>query len=186
MIFIAVTSLVAWVTLNPPQGEQFASISVLNQNMEAYDYFPANTTTVQENLLVSWNIQVYNHMGTVQYILIIIRLSNATLSGPNATARIPGSGPIIANFTRVAMVGETWNVPLQWSIVNDTTGSLSEIQTVKVNNQASNPNLSSVNGKNYRIVIELWTYDVEIHGFIFSYRSQGMVTSIWNQLWFNV
>ncbi len=186
IIFLGLTALIAWVIQNPARAEEFASISVLNEKMMASNYYPGNTTLVPENTLLSWDIQVYNHLGSIQLMLVIARLSNATLSEPNATYNLPGSGFPIANFTKLVLSNETWTIPLQWEIVNDTTGSAASIQVMRVNNQTVYPNLPSVSGKNFRVEIELWTYDVEIQDFLFSFHTDHRVSSVWNQVWFNI
>ena len=186
IIFLGLTALIGWVLQNPAQAEKFASISVLNEKMMASNYYPGNTTLVPKDTLLSWNIQVYNHLGSIQLMLVRAKLSNATLSEPNATYNLPGSGFPIANFTKVVLNNETWTIPLQWEIVNETTGSAASIHAMRVNDQTLYPNLPSVSGQNFRIEIELWTYDLEIHAFLFSFRTDHMVSSVWNQLWFNI
>ncbi len=187
LVLLASTSMVTWVIVTPPRFEQYASISVLSQRLTASNYFPGNTSTVEPGQPVSWNIQVYNHMGAAQLLLLIVRLSNETIAGPDATTNSPSSGTALLELTRATLNDETWTVPLQWSVINITQTNQVAIQIMQVNSATiGGINVSSPSGKNFRIIVELWTYDIETHSFIFSFKSDGAIRIAWNQLWFDV
>ncbi len=187
LVFLALTALTAWVVANPPRFEEFISLSVLSMNMTGTGYFSSNTSTVGTGELISWNIQIYNHMGSTQLLLVDVKLSNETLPGPDAKANSPSSGMSLFRASRAILGNETWKMPLQWSIVDHTQGGVVVMQRMQVNNQtASGINVSANSGMNFRIVIELWTYDLQTHNFIFSFQSNGILRSVWSQLWFDV
>jgi uncharacterized membrane protein len=183
---LILTSLLAWVSATPPRTEQFASVSVLGSRMTVANYFPNNVATVTLNEQIGWNLQVYNHMGTSQLFLLKVILANTTITGPDAARNIPTQGSLLMQSFRVVLNNETWSLPLQWSITGETNaGGSTTIQTMMVNNNPVNGGISAVNGKSFRIVLELWSYDTQEHNVIFSFEVSGVLNSIFNQVWFN-
>jgi hypothetical protein len=186
--FLIMTSLIAWVYAHQPSTEQFASVSLLGSNNTAADYFPSNITTVTLNEQIQWNAQIYNHMGTAQLFLVYIKLSNTSYTlGPNATSNSPNQEPPVAQFYRAVLNGETWNIPLQWSLTGESiAGGSTTIKNMTVNGSPASPvGASAVGGRGFRIIVELWSYDVEDKSFIFSFEANEVLESIFNQIYFN-
>ncbi len=175
----------AWLSVNPPAYEQFASVSVLDANLGTISYFPGNTSKVQLGQVITWEIQLYNHVGSTQLFLVDVKLSNETIPGPVASTNQPSAGTVVFQATKATLNNETWIFPLQWSVANFTRAGLATITNMQVNNQTSSVNVSAISGRNFRMVVELWTYDVQNHNFLFSFRSGGTVESVWGQLWFD-
>jgi len=180
-------SATAWIIANPPKIDEFSSVSILGPALTASSYFPGNNTTVKLNETVQWNLQVYNHMGSTQLFLVNITLSNSTIPGPNAASNTPSGGYQLLRIYRAVENNQTWTLPLQWSITNDTSSSgTTTIQTMTINNTpVSGIGLPAIGGTDFRIVIELWSYDLQTHGYVFSFMSNGAQTSVFNQVWFN-
>jgi hypothetical protein len=125
-------------------------------------------------------------MGTSQLFLLKVILANTTITGPDAARNIPTQGSLLMQSFRVVLNNETWSLPLQWSITGETNaGGSTTIQTMMVNNNPVNGGISAVNGKSFRIVLELWSYDTQEHNVIFSFEVSGVLNSIFNQVWFN-
>jgi hypothetical protein len=187
LAFLVLTSLVAWVVANPPTNEDFASISVLGSRMNTVSYFPNNITTVFLNEPIQWNVQVYNHMSTTQLFAVYIKLANVTATSPNATSNTPSGGSLLLQSHRAVLRNETWNLPLAWSVTSETSVSgTTKIQSMTINNAlVPGIDLSAVGGTNFRIVIELWSYDVQTHSFLFSFMTRTGLNSVFNQIWFN-
>jgi hypothetical protein len=192
--FLVLTSAIAWVEANPPRIEQFASLSLLGSNMSAAFYFPNNVTTVARNERVIWDVQIYNHMGSSQLFQLVVKLSNSSRTfdpGPNATSNTPSQGAVLLRSYKALLNNEMWNFPLQWSITGETTSlgpnPSTTLQSIVVNNATIQPQIpvSAVGGKNFRIVVELSSYDQQIPGFVFSFVANGVLESIFNQVWFN-
>jgi hypothetical protein len=186
-VFLVLVSTVAWVAENPPMIDEFSSISVLGPTMTASSYFPGNSTTVVRNETVLWNVQVFNHMGTLQLFLVRIKLANFTIYGPNATTNSPSEGFRLLDVYRAVKYDETWSLPIQWSIMdNPSSSGTTTIQTMMINNSTvSGIGVSAAGGTNLRIVIELYSYDTEANGFVFSFTSNGVLESVFDQIWFN-
>ncbi|HVH15878.1 MAG TPA: hypothetical protein VNA15_09205 [Candidatus Angelobacter sp.] len=175
---------------HPPRVEEFSSIALLGETMNTTNYFPNNATSVLLNQQISWEVQVYNHMGSVQLYQVKVSVTNTTINGmpagPNATSHTPSQGDMVLETYRVLLNGENWNLPLQWSITQETNGGgITTIQGMKVNNNVVPVGISAVSGKSFRIVIELWSYDTETHDFIFSFTGNGVLYSVFNQIWFD-
>jgi len=186
--FLIMTSLFAWVNAHQPTTEQFASISLLGSNNTATDYFPNNIPKVTLNEQIQWNAQIYNHMGTAQLFLAYIKLSNTSyILGPNATSNSPNREPPLAQFYRVVLNDQTWNIPLEWSLTGESiAGGQTTIQNMTLNGSPTAPvDVSAVGGSGFRIIVELWSYDVEGKSFIFSFEANEVLESIFNQIYFN-
>jgi len=184
LIFLVSSSVVAWIIINPPQFEQFATVSVLGEDMRATNYFPGNSSKIQSQTLFRWNIQAYNHMGATQLFLLNVKLANETTTGPVYKSNLPSAGVSLSNFTRAVVNNETWTQPLNWSIVS-TQGNTT-IHQMQVNGYTKDLSLTSSLGRNFRIVIELWSYDLESDGFIFTFIASARLSSVWNQIWFDL
>ncbi len=164
LLFLSLTSVTAWVVANPPMQDQFASISVLGTDMTATNYFPAGNSTITPQEAVQWNVFVYNHLGTAQLFLLTMKLANQTISGPSSPTNTPNAGKILMQTYRAVL-----------------------IDSVNVNGQLTNGTMISANGgQNFRIVLELEAYDFQTGSFIFSFRSNGTVRSVWDQIWFSL
>lgn len=191
LVFLVLASLVAWVVANPPVNEDFASISVLGSRMTAAFYFPNNDTTVVTNEPIQWYVQVYNHERDLQLFSVYVILANLTTTSPNATSHTPSGGTMLAQYYRAMQNGETWTIPLSWSITNRTitpgiVTNTTTINRVTVNNQVVNSaDVSAIGGANFRIVIELWSYSAQSRSYTFSYIANGLLDSVFDQIWFN-
>jgi len=192
LLFLSLTSVTAWVVANPPMQDQFASITVLGTDMTATNYFPAGNSTITPQEAVQWNVFVYNHLGTAQLFLLTMKLANQTISGPSSPTNTPNAGKILMQTYRAVLGNETWNIPINWfvdSFTNTTTpqGNTIGIDSVNVNGQLTNGTMISANGgQNFRIVLELEAYDFQTGSFVFSFRSNGTVRSVWDQIWFSL
>lgn len=188
-------SLVAWIYLNPPASEQFASISILGPLNTAGPYFPNNNSVVTVgNETIPWTIQVYNHLGSSQLFQVKVLLANRTIPGPDPSTNTPTNGtlaPVIFQEYHGVLDNDNWTIPMQWSISNRTvSGSTVTIHSMIVNGQnVSNVEVSAPtsdpNTSNFRLVIELRTYYIPTQGFLFSYLSDRQ-HSVFNQIWFTV
>ncbi len=191
LIFLVIASLAAWIVANPPANEDFASISVLGSQMNAAFYFPNNDTTVAMNEPIQWYVQVYNHERDLQLFSLYVILANLTTTSPNATSNTPSGGTMLAQYYRAMHNGETWTVPLSWSITNETSTLRSGTNTtiirrVTLNNQVvNNADISAIGGTHFRIVIELWSYSEQSHSYIFSFTANEVLDSVFDQIWFN-
>jgi len=182
-----VTSAVAYGFLNPPPSEQFFALWILGSEGLAEHYYPnddPNLTTGEE---VNWTLGVYNHMGSLQYAVVRVKLLNATTASPDDLTGTPSPASPLFEFTRVLVDNETWSLPFKWSIENLDARGRSLILTGLAINQAHfrGELASAVSGFNYRFIFELWFYDQTSNDLSFSWEISNVKHSVWTQIWFN-
>lgn len=188
VITTIVTSSVAFVMLSPPASERFFATWVLGTNGLAQNYFPNNDTNIGLNEQLNWTLGVYNHMGSLEYVVIRVKLLNSSIRSPDELAGTPSPAPVIFQFTRVLLVNETWSHPFVWKITNFTlTKNTLLIRQLSINQfPVTNSFVTAEDGLNLRFVFELWFYDQGANDLVFSSQSGGSGYVAWTQLWFNV
>jgi hypothetical protein len=187
IIATIVTSSAAYLVLNPPPTEQFFAMWVLGAKGLAEDYYPNNNSTLAVGEQVNWTLGVYNHMGSLQYVIVRVKLLNSTTSSPDELTGTPSPAPEVSEFSRILVDNETWSIPFVWQLVNLTQqGSTVIVTEMSINQTLFSGNLgSAVSGNNFRLVFELWYYDENSGDVSFSWNSGGSQHSVWTQIWFN-
>ena len=185
LILISTVPVISMVI--PRNAEPFFAMGVLGENMMAAQYYPDDNPNIQVGSLVRWHLGVYNHMGSVQYVAVRVKLLNSTLPSSNSSSCVPSDVPAFFEFRHVLVKNETWWFPFYWSIseVMPQGDSLVITQLV-VNNMTLGLNAQAFSGYNFRVVFELWVYDEVLQGFDFAWKSGGEDRCVWNQIWFNV
>ena len=192
LAFIVIVTIVAagaaYVVLSPPPSEQFYAMYILGSNGLAEHYYPNDNPNLTVGEPVNWTIGVYNHMGTLQYVVIRVKLLNSTLASPDELTGTPSSSVPLFEFTRVLVDNETWTTPFVWRVVNvSRSPSALSITRISINQISLSGDLAkAVSGNNYRFVFELWFYDKATNALVFSWRAQNAQRSVWTQIWFNV
>jgi hypothetical protein len=182
------SSGVAYSVLNPPPSEQFFAMYILGSNGLAEHYYPNDNPNLTVGQPVNWTICVYNHMGSLQYVVVSVKLLNSTLRSPDELSGTPSSVVPVAQFVRVLVNNETWTMPFVWKLLG-TRSSVGRILItgISINQVTFTGDLvEAVSGINYRLVFELWFYDMATNGLVFSWGTQSGQRSVWTQIWFNV
>ena len=187
IIATVVASTLAYVTLNPRAEEHFFANWILGSQGLVANYYPNNNPNIGVREEVRWTLGVYNHMGSLQYVVLRVKLLNSTMTSPNDTLDQPSPSPAILEFARVLVNNETWSIPFVWEILNSTVAGGRVIITSLSINQTSlrGQFASAVSGYNFRFVFELWYYDATKNDLAFSWRTDGQVHVVWTQIWFN-
>jgi len=182
-----VTSGIAYAFLYPPSSERFFAMWILGSEGLAEHYFPDDDPNLGMAEEVDWTLGVYNHMGSIQYVVVRVKLLNSTIAGPDDVSGTPSPVSPILEFTRVLADNETWFIPFAWRIESLSSGDSNTVLTaLSINQVPFNGQLvSAVSGFNYRFVFELWFYDVASGDLAFSWRSDRSSHSVWTQMWFN-
>jgi hypothetical protein len=185
--FLIVFEMVAYVATTPRPGEQFYQLYVLGANHLVADYYPNDDSNITLGTSVSWYLGVTNNVGSVQLVEIRIKLGNQTIQPPDDQTGLPSTAPLIADFHRVLLDNETWEFPFIWQILNATSsGGITRILGLQVNNKTIPVlNSSAQNGYNFRLIIELWTWNVDFSSFQFGWYSGTDHRIAWLQVWFN-
>ena len=192
LVFMAtttiVTSGVAYAVLNPPPSERFYAMYILGSNGLVEHYYPNDDPDLAIGKPVNWTIGVYNHMGSLQYVVVRVKLLNSTLPSPSEITGTPSVRTPLFEFARVLVDNETWSIPFVWRILNVSPSSGGLLVTgISINQVTLTGDLArAVSGFNYRFVFELWFYDGATNDLVFSWHTQSARYSVWTQIWFNV
>ena len=193
VIFISATiifSMLAYVAVTPRPKEQFFQIYVLGETRMAERYYPDNNPNIPVGQLVQWYLGTTNFMGSVQYLVIKVKLGNSTIKAPDDINYIPSPAPVLLEFRKVLMDNETWEFPFAWiigEISEDGDMAYATVLVINVKNgvEVQAGRVSALNGQNFRIIFELWTLDPATEELIFGWRAGGEQKAAWLQVWFN-
>jgi hypothetical protein len=187
VISTMITSSAAYVIVSPQPSEQFFLMRVLGSNGLEENYYPNNNSTLTIGESVNWTIGVYNHMSSLEYVVIRVKLLNSTILGPDELTATPSPAPTLLEFRRILVDNETYSLPFVWKL-NDVTasGNYLRIIALTINGTPFAGSLATAeSGLNYRFVFELWFYDTNTNQLSFSWTTQSTIHIVWNQLWFN-
>ena len=150
------------------------------------NYYPRGDSTINVGETVSWNVNVNNMMGGSEYVSVRLRL-DPTKTGSNDNVPSPYLEGHITEIEHVLMNNSTWTMPLDWTITSiDREENNVRIRSLNANGiDVNNLNVSSSSGS-FRMVLELWRYDIESKNFVFYWSAAGDNRSAWNHIWFNV
>ena len=193
VFFVIVTvtvSALTYVELTPPYTDQFFSMWIVGSNGLTEDYFPNNNPNLIPGEQVNWTLGVYNHMSSLEYVVVRVKLLNETETSPNEQTGVASPVPEIFEFAKVLVSNETWTIPFPWDIVNAVSingGVL--INSLAINGTMITGNLAqAAGGLDFRFVFELWFYDKTAGNLVFSWTTPTPTPatySVWTQLWFN-
>lgn len=187
-VSLVIFASTAWFLLNPQPSQQYMSIATLGSNMQANSYYANNDANLFTGNVTNWYIQVYNHMGTPEWVSVVFRITNSSYGPPNDTSDAPSPAPMITGYQQLIDTNQTWVMPFTWSISTlSTNGDLSAVNTIVVDNVTySGLNIESPHGFNFGIIFELWAYNDSASAFNFGWNSGGRTNVAWNELSFNV
>ncbi|MEM2919614.1 MAG: hypothetical protein QXU29_02505 [Candidatus Nitrosocaldus sp.] len=192
-VLIAVSMSIAYVASVPREYERFMSLSTLGRGMMASDYYPSNSPDIAIGDEVLWHIQVYNRMGSAEYIAIRVKLLNADMPIPDDNMHTPSPVEHVYEVRQVVANDSTITIPLQWSIASLARESGEDgsmyvaVKELLINGEKVSTDVKSKDGKDFRLIMELWRYNPESKEFEFSWLdSMNERRSVWNQIWFNV
>ena len=189
-IFISaclIFSMAAYIAVTPRPKEQFFQLYALGENWTAEHFYPNDDPTIPLDTPVKWFLGITNSMGSVQYVALKVKLGNSTLDPPDESEAKPAPIPTLFEFRKVLSNNETWEFPFTWSIKQtQVVGDAIYITRLTINDDTIT--VSGINGKhgyNYRLIFELWSYDVDEGEFIFGWFASQERRYAWLQLWFN-
>jgi hypothetical protein len=134
---------------------------------------------------IEWNIRIDNHMQNIQYVSIRVKLINATQASPETNS--PRNTEIIYEERKFLQIDESLTLPFNWYISETTDEDTKTVITgVNINSDNIKTNIIGEKGSGYRFVVELWSYDPSQKDFVFSYPSESIRESVWNQIWFTL
>jgi uncharacterized membrane protein len=191
LVLLLLFETATYLSFTPRYQERFFQLYALGSNGTVENYFPDNQSLLSIGESIRWHIGVVNDMGLTQLVSIQVKLGNETIRPPNDTLGKPSSAPFVTQFERFLQANETWEFPFYWQILNATSnGRSSRIEELQINNSTytlENPPTCIASGPcAFRIIFELWTWDVNIANFQIGWQSSGKTQIAWLQLWFSV
>jgi len=188
LTLLVIFEMVAYVTTTPRPREQFFQLYVLGANRLLSDYYPNNDPNIGVGDLVRWHLGVTDSMGSVQLVVIRIKLANQTIRPPDDLQAQPSPAPLITEFRRFIQDNETWEMPFFWQIVNaDMPEGSTRILEMQINNETYQvPVVTAVDGHNFRVILELWTWETQSETLQFGWSSGNERRVAWVQVWFNM
>lgn len=185
---LIVCEMLAYVATTPRPQEQFFQLYVLGAKHMAADYYPDNDTNIQLGESVQWYLGVTDFMGNAQFVSVRVKLGNQTIAPPNDLQAVPSPAPLVTDFKRFLQNNETWEFPFVWQIVDAVAVDGSTyILELGINDETFQLQDSSArDGHNFRLIIELWTWDVESAALQFGWTAGVERRVAWLQVWFNM
>ena len=171
LIFIAAALIGSLLITSPaisgairlPEGEHFSELYLLGPNQMAENY-PYNIA-VGENYSVYVNVG--NHLGSLAYYVLYVKLGNETDQLPNSTTGTPS--PLAPLYEYRFSIPDTtnWQSLLKFSVTNAAIQATnSQINTLQINDVLHNVDKPAIWNSNsttftYRLFFELWIYNVQ-------------------------
>jgi hypothetical protein len=193
---LVTTTVGYWLVTHERPDERFLSLSTLGKNDTKTDYYPSNNnnnnnTTILPGQKVSWHIHAYNHAASAEYVSIRIKLLNSTDPMPDENYSAEPRSHYLLEFRRLLARDSSWIVPLNWAISNvsiDPDHKYVIIKGLDINNHHVNGlNVTSLQGKDFKMIIELWKYNMADKAFVFQgFPENDNKKGAWNQIWFNL
>ncbi len=176
--FAAIFSSGTYYVLSPRASQQFMAMGVYSRGGFLGYLSPATNSTVTTGRPVNWTISVTNNMGSAEFVMIIVRIANSTLSSSNSTT--PSTFPRIVTPERFIGDEDTWSINFTWTLQSATPQQGGTLLNLQVEGEPV-----VIAGDNFRWIFELWTYDVVCRCFHYGYGPQSASTGVWLQVWFN-
>ncbi len=188
-IFISalmIFSTVAYLWVTPRPKEQFFQFYILGKEKMISDYYPGETGDIPPRTLVRWYLWVTNFMGSLQYVQVRVKLGNAHTTPPNETTGIPADAPVIYELRCFLSDNETWEFPFFWEISDYKLEDNKMYISLTINNESVGfADVGAEEGRNFRMIFELWTYSLDNGDFSFGWYSGEERRICWLQMWFN-
>ena len=141
--------------------------------------------TITPPQTLNWNLTVANRTGREQFIMVIVRIGNSTTFSPNVTS--PAAPlPELGRVDRFVSDGETSNINFTWTVesTNQTGGVV--FLNLRINGQSvSSAPVGAVSGRDFRLIFELWTFDLSSGSFQYGYPGEFAQIGTWLQVWFS-
>ncbi len=177
-IFIAVTifilgSIIASYTIIERKSEEFMLLAVLGKDMRLADYYNSSDKSISVNETLQWYISVYNRMDSSEYISIRVKIANST----------DIIIPYIFEERYLIKHNSTYTLPFKWSIRSlEYDSNYKIIKKVMINDKDIPISVRSIEGKDLRMIIELFRYDITKD----SFEPVRYNKEVLNQIWFNL
>jgi hypothetical protein len=171
LVLFLIIVLAVLSALWPKYEERFFELGLLGKDKKAEGYYPNDNSTLEVGSQILWYIYVHNHMGSVQNVSVRVKLLNSTMETPNDREHKPSPYAFFVEFPLSLSVDETLLVPFSWSILEAVSQNNSVIiKSLIVNNQTIEVNVTTFSDNSFRMVFELWVYDLSSNEYKFCWE----------------
>jgi len=186
VIFISLATIFTSATfyiISPKPAQSYMGFGVYSQQ-GLQGYVPGNMTVTPPQTL-NWNLTVANRTGREQFIMVIVRLGNSTTFSPNVTS--PATPlPELGRIDRFVSDGETSNINFTWTVESTNQTGAVVFLNLRINGQSvSSSPVGAVSGLDFRLIFELWTFDLSSGSFQYGYPGEFAQIGTWLQVWFS-
>ncbi len=186
VIFISLATIFTSATfyiISPKPALSYMGFGVYSQQ-GLQGYVPSNITIAPPQTL-NWNLTVANRTGREQFIMVIVRLGNSTTFSPNVTS--PATPlPELGRIDRFVSDGETSDINFTWTVESTNQTGAVVFLNLRINGQSvSSAPVGAVSGLDFRLIFELWTFDLSSGSFQYGYPGEFAQIGTWLQVWFS-
>jgi hypothetical protein len=182
---IIFSSVTYYATSNQP-AQPFMAFGISSSH-GLLQYIPHSNFTITPPQTTNWTITISNEMNTAQYAMIVVTLGNSTTQSPNSTTPTPAVTELSA-MQMFLGIGQTSQLSFSWTVQSaNQTGRLVFLN-MYINGQSTTGQVQTgaASGHNFRLIFELWTYDINTESFEYGYPGMNGTVGEWLQVWFNV
>jgi uncharacterized membrane protein len=173
VLLIASPALADFIRLpGYPAGAQFSELYLLGPNQMAENY-PSNIAVGQN---YSVYVDVGNQLGSSAYYVLYVKLGNETDQLPNATLGTPSPLQPLYEYRFSIQDGMNWESLLTFSVSSASiSGNNLQVNTLKIDDVPFNVDKPAIWNSNsntfrYRLLFELWIYNVQTESVEFNNR----------------
>ncbi len=184
--FTVIYSSVTFFFVSPSSSQAFLGFGVFSERGTLSDYVPGAGLSLSVSETLTWRLDIFNRMGVIQLVRVVVRVGNLTTSSPGGTdpdSQLPSLGMI----ERFVPDQDTAVIDFSWRVVsiNQTSGMI--FPRFQINNGTPvSSRVGTPEGRDFRIIFELWTYNPDAGEFQYGWTSGGSKYVSWLQVWFDV
>lgn len=181
----AIYTAIAFYATSKPASQPFMDMGVYGSR-GLQGYVAGNNFTISPPQTTNWTIAIGNSMNTAQFAMVIVRLGNLTKQTPNATSPAASLPELSAKQLFIG-IGDTSKLSFAWTVQStNQTGNLVFLNLL-INGQSTSGQVQvgAVSGLGFRLIFELWTYDLGTSSFQYGYSGMQGTVGEWLQVWFN-
>jgi hypothetical protein len=169
--FIILSPTLAMV-IKIPGGERFSELWILGSDHMAENY-PSN---VKEKEVYKVYLGVGNHLGSLEYYRVYVKLRNETEPVPSAVNGTPSTLEPLLEYHAFLSDNETWEKEILFSFEGVSfDGNISKVSKLVINGYTFEIDKVAMwdeerHGFYYQLFFELWLYNATASGFQFHSR----------------
>ncbi len=188
IILLIIYAGIAYLALTNRPGEEFFEIGLLGKDMKATDYFPEENATITTGMNITWYIMVASYFRTPQVVKIVVKIGNDKTSLPDEKTGAASNGTEIfswytlLNYKDVKFFMFTWKI-VEIEVINGFYYLTLDLNATMMKRIKE---IGAYQGKNFLIIIELWSLDHKSKDFILGWDMDNQRRIAWAHISFNI